>query len=210
MTRAALAIRRARSRDGRRHHDDRFGERERTHDALRLRLSGHGPSQTFEARREGEAFVGTLHRDGGAERHVTLHRHLPGAEAPPPPLLVAGRPDDVPVNVTYDVRADGRSLDFVDWTVLPIPTGAWKGASIWGSGTGLVSVIWLPKGPNVSGQLKFTLTTWGLAHIGSLYINRWDVEDDKPVKIEPDSSVYWNDRWENVQKGTITMHRNPH
>lgn len=184
---------------------------ERSHDAFRLRSSGHGASYELDAQREGDTFVGALRGHGAPARHVTLHRRLPGAAAPPePPLLDAGGPEDLPVNVSYDVTADGRSLHFGDWSfpIVPIPTGTWSGATIWGEGSGLVSAVWLPKGPNISGQIKFTLTTWRLSHVGSLYINRWDVEDDKPVKIEPDSSVYWNDRWENVNSGTVTMHRN--
>lgn len=60
---------------------------------------------------------------------------------------------------------------------------------MWGATSGLVTVAWLPKGGNVTGQLLFTMYTWSLfSHIGYLYINRWDVDDNVSVPIQPDSS----------------------
>lgn len=54
------------------------------------------------------------------------------------------------------------------------------------------------------------MSTWSpFSHVGYLSINRWNVDDGVRVTIEPDSTVYWNDRWVNVGSGSITMHRNP-
>ncbi len=190
-------------------------EGERSDGVLRLRLNGpgNGAAYALEARREGDAYAGVLRRDGAAAHDITLHRHTPGASAPPPPAAFGAAPEDLPVNVTYDAVVDGTHLHFGDWSfpVIPVPTGSWSGAPIWGTNSGLVTATWLPlRGPNVSGQILFTMSTWNpFSHVGYLYVNRWDVEDEKPVKIEPDSSVYWSDRWVYVTSGTVTMHRNP-
>lgn len=180
---------------------------------LRLSETGEDAGYTLEARREGDAYAAVLRRERGETHRLTLRRHQPGAEAPPPPMTIAAKPDDLPVNVTYAVVVDGRRLAFNKWSISPIlvPIGTWSGTTIWGSGSGLVTATWLPlRGGNVTGQIMFTLSTWNpFSHVGYLYVNRWDVDDKVPVPIQSDSSVYWTDRWENVKSGTVTMHRNP-
>lgn len=181
--------------------------------SLRLSEPGKDAGYTLDARREDDAYAAVLRHAGGVTHHLTLRRHLPGAEAPPPPMMVAAKPDDLPVNVTYDAVVDGRRLHFDKWSISPIlvPIGVWSGTTIWGEGSGLVTATWLPlRGSNVTGQIMFTLSTWNpFSHVGYLYVNRWDVDDKVPVTIQPDSSVYWTDRWENVKSGSVTMHRNP-
>jgi hypothetical protein len=174
-------------------------------------LSGIGGDEeaifSFKGERTKSSLIGELSAARGKSKHpLRLAKYRPEKTAPPPvPSNSLPEPDIPIINIYYTVTTNLGDFNLGDWSIplLLVPTGSWRGPGLWGTNTGLATVVLDP----FAWHLNFTLTTWNpLSVVAHFYIDRSGLDFDKPMDLLAGSDAYPTDHWVPVT-GKLTMRR---